>query len=163
MRKRLLLFGAAAALAVGLTATPAYAGSLILTDVAKSPEGPWKQEIKVNLAPGQARNVYLRVKSSTGDPEPSTVWQPNETSAKLRVKYFRGGQNISSEVKTFTSTTPSGYEFTASPDKFKKFRVRVKGLNSTGTLTDCVTQFWAPDELGAVDEATNTGINDNCA
>jgi hypothetical protein len=78
--------------------------------------------VRVDIAAGEKRNVYLKARSVTGGLEP--VLLDDEFSAypvNWLVQYFtKNGTDITPAVKG------AGYAFNAKPDKAKRFRVKIK-------------------------------------
>jgi hypothetical protein len=165
--RRVLLGAVAGCAVVGLIAGPgAPPGEAGLADlkalVSKHEHGPWEPMFQdVNLDAGQARNLYLKVKVVHSDTSFSSLLWQHSDEHPYKTKYFKGEQNITSDVNTFTSSTPSGYEFTAKPDKYRKFRLKVIS-ETDSTPGRCITQGWAFEGSLTQDDTTNTGINGIC-
>jgi hypothetical protein len=104
----------------------------IKNKIAKQESGPYSDGVRVNLTNGgPAKFAYLKVKSETGSNEPASL-RVLELPLNSFVKYYKDdGTNISDEVASV-----DGYEFTAKPDKAKRFRVKVKQVGPT--LDACV-------------------------
>jgi hypothetical protein len=128
-RKGLIVPVVAIGLAIGF-AGPAAAGNLFHLRVAKNPDGPFKDAVTAQLGVDDARNFYLRAKNRTADPDDFSLGLDFE-QGDYGLKYFRGTNNITSEVKG------DGYDFELAPGQVKKFRVRIK-RQSTSDEAACV-------------------------
>ena len=151
----LLVAGLASVVVDSAQAAPPEA--VVKAKIAKQPDGPFKDAVRLNLADGQAKNAYLKVKSLTGETEAAemTSQEPND----LRVKFFKNnGDNITDEV-----LTGPGYTFNVKGDSPKRFRMRVKALD-TG-VDDCVNvdvKGDPPSDTSTVSAAINQPAGD-CA
>jgi hypothetical protein len=118
--------------------------------VSRHKSGPYKQELSINIAPGTAKNVYLKVKNNTGQRKDSLQLNQFEPEMGWNTRYFRRDQNITNEVQG------GGYGFELGAGKAKKFRIRIKAPATTDDT--CVTSL--VEEMGPDHDVAVVGVND---
>ena len=115
-------------------AGPADAGgdSLLLNaKVSKHLDGPYKGQIEATIDPGDAKNLYLKVKNRTGTSQAAELTDSGDPPP-YSAKFFKGSKNITDEVQGL------GYEFNVAADGVKKFRMRMKRADSPAGAGTCL-------------------------
>ena len=135
------LLPAALVLVLLALAAPAPALGGVRVEVAKHKSGPWSPGgLNVHIPTGNSKNFYIRIKSTSHHAQAKQVNLSERRSVDgpdYQVSWFKGKQDISSEVQT------SGHDFTLKHDQTKRFRLRVTALD--GSDQECVSGEFAVD------------------
>ena len=101
--------------------------------VSKQKSGPFREDLKLNLDPGQAKILYLKVRNVDNDELNTQLMDGGNPN--LALKWFtrwRGGENITAEVE-------ANYDLDLQPGQVKKFRWKVKLISGAGCAETHVT------------------------
>ena len=134
-----------------LAAAPASAGpSGISLKIAKKQSGPYDVGVRVNIAEGAKKNVYLKAKNRGDSPLGVDLFGP-DSDGDYRVKYYKlNGTNITDDV-----ASGGGYSFNVQGGKAKTFRMKIKAKD--GTEFDCIGANVIFD--GGGDDSVVVGVN----
>ncbi len=133
---RLLIPGIVAAAAVALAA-PAQAGDPVDTTVAK-PGGEFDGNVTGNIPKGKTKSFRLRTENPVGSQITATL--EGDPGNHTKVKWFKGQQNITPQVKE------GDYEFQLEAGATETFRMKVTAENKK---PDCVTSTGDGPEGGS--------------
>jgi hypothetical protein len=144
-----------AALAGGLSAEGAAAGSLPNVKVSKKPDGPFRAGV-LQVGVKEKRNLYVRVKNQTNHKQDVSISEQcgGVGCANLDVKWFRGDKDVSHSVQAGAN----GLEFKLKPDKPAIFRVRV--IPETANPSACLYPLVSL-EMGTPFDEAYFGVNGN--
>ncbi len=122
MAGRILLGALAAAiLALALAPSSQGRGGLFVTKVATDKDGPYRKEVNRVVPDDETRSLWFLVKSKDSEDLDLSLDEPNsEAHPDLKVKWFKGQNDISHDVQT------SGHSFNLRAGKSKYFQARVK-------------------------------------
>ena len=137
---------------LGVVAAPASAGGPPVLKVAK-PNGSFENFVNANVALGQKKTFFLKAKAGTGQKEAGSLEQEESLGAEYKIKYYKGDQNITAEVKA------DGFEFNLKPTA-KRFRVTIKVVSGP-QAPDCLYVDLFQIDAGGVDAiliALNNGV-----
>lgn len=155
MKSRLACVAAVVAMVVLGSVATADAGVFVPNSFwAREPGGPYSHDVlNINLAEGKAKTVYFKAKSV--DPDDADVTLRASAPAGYKVKWFRGINNVTSEVNQMS---PGGFTFHLKSGKSKVFRVKVKAL--TDPEGQCVNVTLA---VPMASVGQTLGLNETCA
>jgi hypothetical protein len=135
--RRVVLALTVAVTLIGVSAMPAAAGDSKVKIVAsRNPDGRFRHDLRVNVAKGEAKNVYLKMKSKTDGPEIAAISQ-TFTPLGYSIKYFFNGFDVTGEVQT-----DNGKGILAKP-KAQMMRTRIKRIDGP---KDCYSITFYDDE-----------------
>jgi hypothetical protein len=100
MAGRGLLVGLSAMIVLVVAAAPALAGDLFLTQVSKTRDGTYGTDVHLNLPPDGKKRAFFKMTNNTAESVEATFSQgPTEGSPKIKLRWYRGAQDITSDVK----------------------------------------------------------------
>ena len=141
---------AVVALLCGAGAADAGAPSeVVALKVGKSATGPFGAHVRVNIPSDESRNVYLKAKSISGEPEGAALIDNFVTTEVTRRYFTQNGLEITSSV------LGDGYPFLAKP-KGRVFRLRIKRMNDPAEI--CWTIILV-DEVAGNEERVTINVN----
>jgi hypothetical protein len=122
MAGRILLGALAAAiLALALAPSSQGRGGFFVVKVAKEKDGPFRNHLNRVIPNDETKSLWYLVKSKAGDDQPVFFYQePPDAPEDLKVKWFKGQNDISHDVQT------SGHDFNLQAGKSKLFQARVR-------------------------------------
>jgi hypothetical protein len=124
--------------------------------VAKKESGPYSVFQKVNIPVGESKSAYFKVKNKADSNLLHMNFNDNipDPNPDFKVKWFRGDNNITSEVES-----EDGYPFTLKEDKPLIIRAKVKHLDPGAGV--CIDAGAEGDDVG--DSLAVLGVNTDCA
>ena len=122
MAGRILLGALAAAiLALALAPSSQGRGGFFVVKVAKDKDGPFRKALNRVIPDGETRSLWYLVKSKVPDDQQVSFYEQTPDAPEgLKVKWFKGDQDVTDDVQT------SGHDFNLSAGKSKYFQARVK-------------------------------------
>jgi hypothetical protein len=88
--------------------------------LSKQPDGPYSDNLQINLQAGNAKEVFAKVKSTYPNPAPYEFDGPVKID-DYKLRYFKGGENVTSEL----NEVDEWFEFRLPAESATKIRIRV--------------------------------------
>ena len=125
------------------SAAPVPKSDLVKLKVARHPDGPFRTCLRVNLVVDESKNVYIRVRSLSGQDESAVLDGIVVNPGLFTVKYFRNsGTEITDAV--LNTMPPFGYEFVVH-EQPRFFRAKVKQAMSNAVSLLSLSAFDVED------------------
>ena len=136
----------------------AQAGSTqFVAKAAKEKDGPYKENVRVNVANGQKKSLWFKVTGKQESGQLDLQFVDGESTDSLdgyKVRWFKHGDDVTSEVNG------EGYPFHVSPGQSKYFNALVKRTSAAHAPFCLIGGGGDPMSLDT--DFGHAGINEAC-